>query len=114
MKNRGTKNKLYKGIFYCPMKIVKRNHLQHNFWKSFTKCKNKTKKKSSVGVKKGKVAWEGNREIVQADRDQVRKAKALTELNLARHIKGNNKIFYRYISDTRKIRKCVGVLWKEM
>jgi len=32
-------------------------------------------------------------EIVQAARDQVRKAKVLSELNLARDVKGNNKSF---------------------
>ncbi|GAB0181903.1 hypothetical protein GRJ2_000655600 [Grus japonensis] len=47
------------------------------------------------GWKQGQVAWEKYREIVQAARDQVRKAKALIELNLARDIKGNKKSFYR-------------------
>jgi len=45
---------------------------------------------------------------------QVRKAKALTKLYLARDIKGNNKSFYRYVSDKRKTRENVGPLWKEM
>ncbi|GAB0197821.1 hypothetical protein GRJ2_002247500 [Grus japonensis] len=43
--------------------------------------------------------------------DQVRKAKALIELNLARDVKGNKKSFY---SDKRKTRENVGPLWKEM
>jgi len=55
----------------------------------------KHKKKASRGWKQGQVAWEKYREIVRAARDQVRKAKALTELNLARDIKGNKKSFYR-------------------
>ncbi|KAK4832976.1 hypothetical protein QYF61_026802 [Mycteria americana] len=45
---------------------------------------------------------------------QVRKAKALIELNLARDVKGNKKSFYRYIGDKRKTRENVGHLWKEM
>jgi len=52
------------------------------------------------------------RETVQAARDQVRKAKALTELNLARDIKRNKKSFYRYTSDKRKTRENVESLWK--
>ena len=60
----------------------------------------------------------GNREIVSAAGDQVRKAKALIELNLARDIKGNKKSsyrqsFYRYIGDKRKTRENVGPLQKE-
>jgi len=45
------------------------------------------------GWKQGQVAWEEHREIVQAPRDQVRKAKALTELNLARDVKGKKISF---------------------
>jgi len=56
------------------------------------------------------VAWEEYREIAPAARDQVRKAKALSELNLARDIRGNNKSFYGYISDKRKNRELVGPL----
>jgi len=41
--------------------------------------------------KQGQVAWEEYREIVRVAREQVRKAKALTELNLARDVKGNKK-----------------------
>ncbi|KAK4830735.1 hypothetical protein QYF61_013185 [Mycteria americana] len=40
--------------------------------------------------------------------DQVRKAKALIELNLTRHIKGNKKSFCRYVSDKTKTRENVG------
>ena len=45
--------------------------------------------------------------------DQVGKAKGLTELNLARDVKGNKKSFYRYIGDKRKTRKNVDPLRKE-
>ncbi|GAB0188244.1 mitochondrial enolase superfamily member 1 [Grus japonensis] len=74
----------------------------------------KHKKEAYRGWKQGQVAWEEYREIVQAARDQVRKAKALIEFNLARDVKGNKKSFYRYISDERKTRENVGPLWKEM
>jgi len=42
--------------------------------------------------------------------NQIRKAKALIELNLARDIKGNKKTFCRYVSDKRKTRENVGPL----
>jgi len=37
----------------------------------------------------------------------------MTEINLARDIKGNKKSFYRYIGDKRKAKDNVGSLWKE-
>ncbi|KFV12791.1 hypothetical protein N339_03014, partial [Pterocles gutturalis] len=74
----------------------------------------KQKKEAYRGWKQGQVAWEEYREIVQTARSQVRKAKALGELNLVRDIKDNKKSFYRYISDKRKTRENVGSLQKEM
>ncbi|KFM05090.1 hypothetical protein AS27_03707, partial [Aptenodytes forsteri] len=74
----------------------------------------KHKKEAYRGWKQGQVAWEEYREIVRAARDQVRKAEALIELNLARDAKGNVKIFYRYVGDKRKTRKNVGPLRNEM
>ncbi|GAB0177396.1 mitochondrial enolase superfamily member 1 [Grus japonensis] len=68
----------------------------------------KHKKEAYRGWKQGQVAWEEYREIVRAARDQVRKAKALIELNLARDTKGN-----RYVSDKRKTRENVGPLRNE-
>ncbi|GAB0190395.1 mitochondrial enolase superfamily member 1 [Grus japonensis] len=50
---------------------------------------------------------------VQAARDQVRKAKALIEISLARDVKDNKKSFYRYVSDKRRTRENVGPLWNE-
>ena len=73
----------------------------------------KHKKEANRGWKEGQVAWEECREIVQAAREQVRKAKALIELTLARDIKGNKKSFYRYVGDKRKTRENVGPFWKE-
>jgi len=72
------------------------------------------KKEAYRGWKQGQVAREEYREIIQAARDHVRKAKVLSELNLVRDIKGNKKSFHRYISDKRKARENVGPLWKEM
>ncbi|GAB0176265.1 mitochondrial enolase superfamily member 1 [Grus japonensis] len=57
----------------------------------------KHKKEAYRGWKQGQVAWEEYKETVRAARDQVRKAKALIELNLARDVKGNKKSFYSHI-----------------
>ncbi|GAB0203811.1 hypothetical protein GRJ2_002846700 [Grus japonensis] len=73
----------------------------------------KQKKEAYRGWKQGQVAWEEYRETVRAARAQVRKAKALTELNLARDIKDNKKSFYRYVSDKRRTRENVGPLQNE-
>jgi len=70
-------------------------------------------KQAYRGWKQGQVAWEEYREIVQAARDQNRKAKALIKLNLARDVKDNKKSFYRYVSNKRKTMENVGPLWKE-
>ncbi|GAB0187098.1 mitochondrial enolase superfamily member 1 [Grus japonensis] len=75
------------------------------------KCKHK--KEAYRGWKQGQVAWDEYRETVRAARDQVRKAKALIDLNLASDIKGNKKSFCGYISDKRKTRENVGPLQKE-
>ncbi|GAB0207924.1 hypothetical protein GRJ2_003258100 [Grus japonensis] len=72
------------------------------------------KKEAYRGWKQGQVAWEEYREPVRAARDQVRKAKALTEISLARDVKGNKKSFYRYVSDKRRTRENVGPLRNEM
>ncbi|KFO15066.1 hypothetical protein N312_07407, partial [Balearica regulorum gibbericeps] len=72
----------------------------------------KHKKEAYRGWKQGQVAWEEYRGIVIVARDQVRKAKALLELNLVRDIKGN-KNFHRYISDKRRTRENVGPLRNE-
>ncbi|GAB0208586.1 hypothetical protein GRJ2_003324300 [Grus japonensis] len=74
----------------------------------------KHKKEAFRGWKQGQVAWEEYRETVQAARDQVRKAKALTELKLARDVKDNKKSFFRYVSDKRRTRENVDSLQNEM
>ncbi|GAB0210014.1 mitochondrial enolase superfamily member 1 [Grus japonensis] len=73
----------------------------------------KQKKEGYRGWKQGQVAWEEYRETVRAARDQVRKAKALTEISLARDVKDNKKSFYRYVSDKRRTRENVGPLRNE-
>ncbi|KFV18118.1 hypothetical protein N340_13754, partial [Tauraco erythrolophus] len=73
----------------------------------------KHKKEAYRGWKQGQVSWEEYRAIVRATRDQVRKAKALIELNLARDIKGNKKNFSRYVSDKKRTREKVVPLCKE-
>jgi len=75
--------------------------------------KPKHKKESTRGWKQGEAALEECREIVRAARDEVRKAKALIELTLARYVKGNKQSFYRYMGDKRKARENMGPLWKE-
>jgi len=74
----------------------------------------KHKKEAYRWWKQGQVAWEEYREIVQTAREQVRKAKALIELNLARDVKGNKKNFYRYVNDEKNTSEKVSPLWKEM
>ncbi|GAB0209752.1 hypothetical protein GRJ2_003440900 [Grus japonensis] len=73
----------------------------------------KQKKEAFRGWKQGQVAWEEYRETLRAARDQVRKAKALIELKLARDVKDNKKSFYRYVSDKRRTRENVGPLQNE-
>ncbi|GAB0188274.1 mitochondrial enolase superfamily member 1 [Grus japonensis] len=73
----------------------------------------KQKKEAYRGWKQGQVAWEEYRETVQAAREQVRKAKALIEISLAREVKDKKKSFYRYVSDKRRTRENVGPLWNE-
>ncbi|GAB0206751.1 mitochondrial enolase superfamily member 1 [Grus japonensis] len=73
----------------------------------------KHKKEAYRGWKQGQVAWEEYRETVRAARDQVRKAKALIQISLARDVKDNKKSFYRYVSEKRRMRENVGPLWNE-
>ncbi|GAB0209066.1 mitochondrial enolase superfamily member 1 [Grus japonensis] len=73
----------------------------------------KQRKEAFRGWKQGQVAWEEYRETVRAARDQVRKAKAMIEISLARDVKDNKKSFYSYVSDKRRTRENVGPLWNE-
>jgi len=73
---------------------------------------NSNRERKPTEWKQGQVAWEEYREIVRVARDEVRKAVALIELNGARDVKGNKKI-YRCDGDKRKTREIVDHLWKE-
>lgn len=42
---------------------------------------------------------------VRLRRDEVRKAKVWLDLNLSRDVKNNNKDFYRYVKQKRKVKK---------
>ena len=64
--------------------------------------------------KQERVTWEDYREVGQAATDQIKKAKTQTELNLDRDIKGNEKKFYYYISNKKKVREDVGPFQKEV
>uniref|UniRef100_A0A8B9FTL9 Reverse transcriptase domain-containing protein n=1 Tax=Amazona collaria TaxID=241587 RepID=A0A8B9FTL9_9PSIT len=70
------------------------------------------KKEAYKRWKQGQAAWGEYRDVVREARDQVRKAKAHLELNLARDVKDNRKGFYRYIADKRQVRDTVGPLQK--
>ncbi|GAB0180274.1 mitochondrial enolase superfamily member 1 [Grus japonensis] len=73
----------------------------------------KQKKEAYRGWKQGQVVQEEYRETIRAAREQVRKAKALIEISLARDVKDNKKSFYRYVSDKRRMRENVGPLRNE-
>jgi len=57
--------------------------------------------------KQGQVSREDYRDAARLCRDGVRKAKAQLELTLARGAKNNEKDFYRYVSQKRKVKECV-------
>ncbi|KFQ17180.1 hypothetical protein N331_12325, partial [Merops nubicus] len=60
--------------------------------------------------KQGQVSWEEHRDTAWLCRDEVRKAKAQMELNLARDAKENRKGFYRYIIQKRKVKEGISSL----
>ncbi|KFW67405.1 hypothetical protein AS28_01846, partial [Pygoscelis adeliae] len=100
---------------FIPTKRKSGKHARTSAWMNKELLdKLKHRKEAYRGWKQGQVAWEEHREVVRAGRDQVRKAKALIELNLARDTKGNKKTFYRYVGDKRKMRDNVGPLHNEM
>lgn len=73
----------------------------------------KVKNEAYRGWKQGQGAWEEYRATVQSTKDQVRKAKVLTELRLTGDVKGKKQTFHRYASDKIKMKENVGPLWKE-
>ncbi|PKU44253.1 hypothetical protein llap_5446 [Limosa lapponica baueri] len=70
-------------------------------------CLDKPKKEAYRGWKQRQVAWEECRAIVQAARDEVRKAKVQIELNLARDIKSKRKVS----TDTAIVKGRLGKMW---
>ncbi|KAG6935691.1 hypothetical protein G0U57_014642, partial [Chelydra serpentina] len=60
--------------------------------------------------KLGQMTREEYKNIVQACRSEIRKAKSQLELQLARDVKSNKKSFYRYVSNKEEARKSVGPL----
>ena len=64
--------------------------------------------------KEGLATWEEYRNVVGACRDATRKAKAQLELSLAKDVKGNKKVFFKYVSSKRKTGENVGLLLNEV
>ncbi|KAK4816396.1 hypothetical protein QYF61_016713 [Mycteria americana] len=71
----------------------------------------KGKKEMHRQWKQGQVSWEQYRDAAWLCRDGVRKAKVQREPNFARDTK-NNKGFYRYVSQKRKVKESVTLLMK--
>jgi len=59
------------------------------------------------------VAWEEYMDAVLMCRNEIRKAKAQMELNLARDVKNNKKGFYSYIGQKRQAKERVPPLVNE-
>jgi len=57
--------------------------------------------------KQGQVSWEEYRDAAQLCTDGVRKVKARIDLNLAGDVNHNNKGFYRYVSQKRKVKESI-------
>ncbi|KFQ53833.1 hypothetical protein N334_03108, partial [Pelecanus crispus] len=70
----------------------------------------KSKRELHRQRKQGQVSWGEYRETAQFCRDEVRKAKARMDLNLARDVKNNKKGFYRYINQKRKVKESIPIL----
>ncbi|EMP37015.1 Phosphoribosyltransferase domain-containing protein 1 [Chelonia mydas] len=70
----------------------------------------KHKKEAYKKWKLGQMTREEYKNIAQACRGVIRKAKAQLELQLARDRKDNKKGFYRYVSNKKKVRESVGPL----
>ncbi|KFQ42530.1 hypothetical protein N333_10137, partial [Nestor notabilis] len=64
--------------------------------------------------KQGQAAREEYSNVVWKARDQVRKAKAQLELNLARDVRNNRKGFCRYVANKRQGRDNVGPVRKPL
>ncbi|KFQ75531.1 hypothetical protein N335_09898, partial [Phaethon lepturus] len=70
----------------------------------------KGKKKMPRQWQQGQVSWDEYRDTAWLCRDEVRRAKMQLELNLAKDTKNNKKVFYRYVSQKRKVKESVSPL----
>ncbi|CAM5142384.1 unnamed protein product, partial [Natator depressus] len=68
------------------------------------------KKETYKKWKIGQITREEYKNIAQACRSEIRKAKSQLEVQLARDAKSNKKGFYRYVSNTKKVKERVGPL----
>jgi len=65
-------------------------------------------------VERGQATWEEYRNVVRICRDATRRAKVHLQLNWARDVKENKKVFFKYISRKWKTRENVGPLLNEV
>ena len=63
------------------------------------------KKRIYLLWKKGRATQKEYKEVVKMCREKIRKAKAQLELKLAAGVKGNKKLFYKYINSKRRTRE---------
>ncbi|KFV69128.1 hypothetical protein N307_09661, partial [Dryobates pubescens] len=77
-------------------------------------CDLLVKLKGNMGLngkwKEGQASWEEHRDVAWLCRNEVRKAKAQLELNLARDVKKNKKGFCRHIDQKRKVKENVPLM----
>ena len=71
------------------------------------------KKRIYLLWKKGQATQKEYKEVVKICREKIRKAKAQLELNLAAGVKGNKKLFYKYINSKRRTRENIHSLLNE-
>ncbi|KFP56376.1 hypothetical protein N322_05521, partial [Cariama cristata] len=67
----------------------------------------KGKKEMHRQWKQGLVSWEEHRDAARLCRDDIRKVKAWLELNFVRKAKNNQKGFFRYVSQKRKLEEII-------
>nr|XP_048691935.1 uncharacterized protein LOC125630279 [Caretta caretta] len=73
----------------------------------------KHKKEAYKKWKTGQMTKEEYKNIAQACRSEIRKAKSHLELQLARDVKSNKMGFFRYVSNKNKVKESVGPLLNE-
>ncbi|CAM2100783.1 unnamed protein product [Caretta caretta] len=73
----------------------------------------KDKKEAYKKWKIGQMTREEYKNIAQACRSEIRKAKLHLELQLARDVKSNKKGFFRYASNKKKVKESAGSLLNE-